>query len=65
LLLVDRGSGEPLAMDYNHNLKAVVDKNKDLRGVELRLPPEIRLPVGLRAYVLVDVFPLAQQDFDI
>ena len=58
ILLVDRGSGTPLPLDYAHLVEADADGNGHLARVTLAIPAGTPLPERLDAVVLLDVFPL-------
>jgi outer membrane protein assembly factor BamB len=62
VLLVDRSTGEPLGLDYN-GLTSLRLSDKQITGVDLRLPAGTDLPERIRAHVITDVFPLATRDF--
>ena len=63
VMLVDRATGAPLPLDYN-GLSDVRVKNGKIAGVELTLPAGTELPAQLDAWVIADVFPLAQRRLD-
>jgi hypothetical protein len=62
ILLTDRDSGAPVALDYRRALRSRVDRRGNLSGVRLRIPPGTALPQRVRGWVIADVFPLATRD---
>ncbi len=63
ILLVDTASSESVFMDYHALLTAQADSSGNLSEVTLRLPAKTILPKNFRAYVILDVFPLADKQF--
>lgn len=57
VLLVDRGTGRPLPLDYN-GLTTIRRDRGQIAGVTLALPAGTALPPRLDAHVIADVFPL-------
>jgi outer membrane protein assembly factor BamB len=62
LLLVDPATSEAVYMDYKAGLSTAADANGNLQSVTLGLPKGMALPEQLRAYVILDVFPVKQTD---
>jgi outer membrane protein assembly factor BamB len=62
LLLVDPASSTAVAMNYAADLSSQGDSQGNLQSVTLSLPKGLTLPAELRAYVLLDVFPLASRE---
>jgi outer membrane protein assembly factor BamB len=58
IVLVGPG-GEVVPLDYRGQTSAAADSRGNLRQIRLALPPGTSLPSALRAYVILDVFPLA------
>ena len=63
ILMVDTVSSEAVFMDYHALLTAQAGISGNLSKVTLRLPAGTALPKNLRAYVILDVFPLAEKQF--
>ncbi len=59
VLLVD-SAGQPLGVDYTAQT-TTTDSRGDIVGVTLSIPAGTAMPEHLRAYVMSDVFPLAQR----
>jgi hypothetical protein len=57
VMLVDRGTGRPLPLDYN-GLTTIRRDRGQIAGIELALPAGTALPPKLDAHVIADVFPL-------
>jgi hypothetical protein len=51
-----------VTLDYRELTEPVLDPGGDISGVRLRLPAGTALPERLRAYLIVDAFPLAVRD---
>ncbi len=62
ILLVDPATLEIVFMDYHANLSTQADASGNLASVELNIPAGTQLPAQLRAYVLLDVYPVFQQN---
>ena len=60
ILLTDASSGTPVAIDYRTNTALNVDGAGGIDAVRLKIPHGTPLPLHLRAYVIVDAFPIAQ-----
>ena len=63
ILLIDTASSEAVFMDYHALLSAQADSSGNLSEVSLRLPAGTTLPKNMRAYIILDVFPLADKQF--
>jgi hypothetical protein len=61
LLLTDAATGVPVAIDYHALRSESVDRSGRITAVRLALPAGLRLPAHVRAYVLVDAFPLGSR----
>lgn len=59
ILVTDASSLAPVALDYRALSHESVDRFGRITGVRLTLPAGTALPSRLRAYVIVDGFPLA------
>ena len=62
LLLVDPTSTEAVFMDYHANTSFLKDEKGNLQSVTLTIPKGQALPVHIRVYVLLDVFPAFEKD---
>ena len=62
-MLTDAGTGAPVGLNYTANLKTVRDARGNIARAELTIPAGTSLPPHVRAYVVADVFPLAQRVF--
>jgi outer membrane protein assembly factor BamB len=58
-ILLTGPSGEVVPVDYRSQTSVVTDSRGNLREIRLVLPPSTSLPEVVRAYVILDVFPLA------
>jgi hypothetical protein len=65
ILLVDPATLDIVFMDYHTNLKTQADTSGNIASIELNIPADIKLPASVRAYVLLDVFPVMQMEFPI
>jgi len=61
VLLTDAGSGTPVPLDYRTDTNLALDAAHRITGVELTLPRGTALPKHVRAYVMVDAFPIGQR----
>ena len=50
-----------MPIDYNANRNIHVDSRGSIAGVSLSVPAGTALPARLRAYVMVDAFPLGSR----
>lgn len=57
ILLTDARTGSPVGLDY-HSLIHLIVAGHRISGARLTLPAGIRLPARIRAYVMVDAFPV-------
>lgn len=62
VLLVDRATGAPVALDYRGLTTQVVDGAGNVVGARLRIPAGTALPAATRAVTIVDVYPIAKSD---
>lgn len=62
ILLVDMDKMEAVPLDYLANLSTQADADGSLKSVTLHVPRDTPLPKALRAFVMLDVFPLAQKE---
>jgi hypothetical protein len=53
-------SGQPLGIDYTAQT-TFVDRAGNITGVRLTIPKGTPMPNHLKAYVMADVYPLAQR----
>jgi hypothetical protein len=60
IVLTDADTGSPVGLNYSANLKNVADGHGNIQRAELTIPAGTALPAKIRAYVVADVFPLAQ-----
>jgi hypothetical protein len=61
VLLTDARDGSPVAIDYRMQTHISINAGGRIDGVRLTLPASMRLPRRIRAYVIVDAFPLASR----
>ena len=59
ILLADAGTYAPVTLDYQANTSLSATAGGNIDGVRLTIPRGTRLPRRLRAYVIVDSFPLS------
>ncbi|MGA2013705.1 MAG: PQQ-binding-like beta-propeller repeat protein, partial [Solirubrobacteraceae bacterium] len=55
------GGADPVALDYRRDSTEVTDRAGAITGVRLTIPRGTALPPNLRAYVIVDAFPIADE----
>jgi outer membrane protein assembly factor BamB len=60
ILLTDARSGVPVALDYRTVTALQENADRRITGVRLTIPRGTRLPRRIRAYVIVDAFPVGQ-----
>ncbi len=60
ILLTDARTGDPVSVDYQTDASVVSDPEGRITGVRLTIPAGTQLPARIRAYVIVDGFPLSQ-----
>ncbi|HSD23915.1 MAG TPA: PQQ-binding-like beta-propeller repeat protein [Solirubrobacterales bacterium] len=58
-ILLTGPGGEVVPLDYRGQTTSATDRRGDLREVRLTIPPGTSLPGAVRAYVILDVYPLA------
>ncbi len=63
ILLTDVATGGPVALDYQADTRTRVDGAGRITAVRLTIPAGTRLPAKVRAYVILDAFPIAQVVF--
>ena len=59
-MLTDAQSGTPVAINYQTSTSLITNRAARITGVRLTIPAGTRLPQRIRAYVIVDAFPVAQ-----
>jgi hypothetical protein len=60
ILLTDAATDTPVAVDYRPETSVSTNAAGDIVGVHLTLPAGTRLPDHVRAYVIVDAFPISR-----
>jgi hypothetical protein len=60
ILLTDAATDAPVALDYQADTRFRTSGSGAIAGVGLTIPPGTRLPRRIRAYVIVDAFPIGQ-----
>ncbi len=60
ILLTDARTDEPVTLDYQADTSLAATRRGGIDGVRLAIPRGTRLPRHLRAYVIVDSFPLSE-----
>ncbi len=58
VLLVDGATGTPVALDYHADHALIRDGRGRIAGVRLTIPAGTVLPARVRAYVMIDAFPV-------
>ncbi len=61
VLLTDAASGTPVAIDYHSQSSLVRGSGGTIAGVHVTIPAGTSLPARVRAYMIVDAFPLASR----
>jgi hypothetical protein len=61
ILLTDASSGAVVSLDYRKQISVKVRRGA-IREVRLRIPAGTTLPGRIKAYVITDVFPLAERE---
>ena len=61
-ILLSGPDGEVVPLDYRSETTTGTDPRGNLRQIRLALPAGTPLPATVRAYVILDVFPLASRD---
>jgi outer membrane protein assembly factor BamB len=59
ILLTDAATGTPIMLDYRAETSVSADHQGRIAAVHLSLPAQTRLPAKVRAYVILDSFPVA------
>lgn len=60
VLLTDASSDAPVTIDYQANTSLSTNARHQINGVGVNIPSGTRLPRVVRAYVIVDSFPVSQ-----
>ena len=60
ILLTDARSGAPVAINYQTSTSLITNRMGRITEVRLAIPAGTRLPQRIRAYVIVDAFPVGQ-----
>jgi outer membrane protein assembly factor BamB len=60
-ILLTGPGGEVVPLDYRSATSAVTDSRGNLRAIQLTIPAGTSLPSPLRAYAILDVFPLGSR----
>jgi outer membrane protein assembly factor BamB len=60
ILLIGPG-GEVVPIDYRSATSPLTDAKGDLRGIRLTIPAGTQLPSSVRAYAILDVFPVGSR----
>jgi outer membrane protein assembly factor BamB len=60
ILLTDASSGMPVALDYRPDTSIQTNGSRRITGVRLTIPQGTVLPHTVRAYVILDAFPVGQ-----
>jgi hypothetical protein len=63
IVLVNAATGAPVGLDYRADTTTALDAGGNIASVRLVVPTGAALPAHVRAYVVADVFPLAQAVF--
>jgi outer membrane protein assembly factor BamB len=58
ILLCDARTGTPVALDYRPNTTLSTNRRGQITGVRLGIPAGTVLPARIRAYVILDAFPI-------
>ena len=61
ILITDAVSGAVVSLDYRKAISLGIRRGA-IREVRLRIPPGTTLPGRIKAYVITDVFPLAERE---
>jgi hypothetical protein len=64
VLLTDAGTGVPVSTDYRSQTSVATDAHDSISSVRLELPPGLPLPARIRAYVILDAFPIGSRVID-
>jgi hypothetical protein len=60
-ILLTGPGGEVVPLDYRNATRPVTDSGGDLSGIQLTIPAGTQLPSPVRAYAILDVFPLGSR----
>jgi outer membrane protein assembly factor BamB len=60
-ILLTGPGGEVVPLDYRHATSHMTDSRGDLRAIQLTIPAGTQLPRPVRAYAILDVFPLGSR----
>ena len=60
ILLADASNDTPVAIDYRSNMSLRVNAAGDITAISLRIPHGTELPQRIRAYVIIDAFPIGE-----
>jgi outer membrane protein assembly factor BamB len=60
-ILLTGPGGEVVPLDYRNATSPVTDARGDLRAIQLTIPAGTQLPSPVRAYAILDVFPLGSR----
>jgi outer membrane protein assembly factor BamB len=60
ILLTDAVTGAPVALDYRADTTLTTNRAHRITGVRLAIPVSTTLPTRIRAYVILDAFPIGQ-----
>lgn len=60
ILLADAATGAPVALDYRPNTTLTINRRDQITRVRLAIPAGTTLPARIRAYVILDAFPIGQ-----
>jgi hypothetical protein len=61
ILLTDAQTGAVVSLDYRKRISAIVRRGA-IRAVRLRIPAGTVLPARIKAFVITDVYPLAERE---
>jgi hypothetical protein len=63
IVLADASTGAPVGINYRAQTTTTADGHGNISQVRLTIPAGTTLPSSVRAYVVADVFPLAERVF--
>lgn len=63
IVLTDASTGAPVGLNYTADLTDTPGRHGNIARATLSIPAKTQLPTHVRAYVVADVFPLAQRVF--
>jgi outer membrane protein assembly factor BamB len=64
VLLTDARTGVPVSADYRSHTSVATDVHGRIASVRLTLTPGVELPARIRAYVIIDAFPIGSRVID-